>query len=1019
MSMNNQARTSYTSGRDAAQARRRALSQAGKADTQVSSIAVSGQVNAVHTMVCNEAPCLMTSQVNGRELALQHRRQAALHGKIADHKDDARKQRAAARKGGAQASVPSSLSPAVMQRREQALGRKQASLVVAQPVSSAGFASAPLFASNVSGHGESNVLVVPQVRQAQRAPASSSTAELRKAQALARKTGMVNSQDSLSVKPVVGVQESVDSFVSAPVAEAVVVEERVSSRQLRQEAAARKASAQSATALRAQRRQAMEARVVVDSVLPDCGCAFSAVSAAVSAEVVPVNPLSLTGGARAFAMARRSAMSSKGKTGAQVVKTAATLVGCGLISSQAVGDVLANGLNGRQVAMARRAQLASQGGRAQSVTARPSGKQRPAVAKGEAVAKVEESETLKGSVVTGNLVDRSKKVTGNEPGSLRAVTGTEYIGVEQYDQFGAKRPEAGVPKVISTQTSAANEITGGVLFADESVTGSEAGACRKVTGTEYLAADVFSQQCGIRPDTAIPKVMSVATPKGQRVSGAPIVHSSSVTGVEVGAQRAVTGTSYLSPAALSIRGRGARVRDAASFQKVGVGHTLSNDQAVTGTQVDHSENTTGSEAGVCQPVSGSQYLSVESFKSFCRDVPYVPPAKTGRAMTASGQEVTGVMVGRKSGVTGDEAGSCREITGDQYFAVGEFGKLCTISYPRKVNVETSAAAQKISGMDSEQDSKVTGDDRGACARVSGNQYVAPQSYRAFCEQEMITPPRKVGESRTFAGQSISGTSLGRAASVTGNESGLCAAVTGNGYVGAEQYGSFCSPDALAEVAERAVRRHRAGGHSMTGQQPGIGGVLTGASRGACSLPSGTPYVGQDQLAEACGVAASSENALGGFSIQSPAHAAKSRVTGTAYGNEGHRITGPINKADGRVSGTPEFRHQAVSVKPVDVLAEPPVAQTEQRERITGEGRQAGRAITGDDWQRSGRITGTEGLSAQARNLTLKGDARNAWSMNAMQQRDVDRPEAPVTRITGSAGATLKGPVVTLSGGARG
>ncbi len=34
-----------------------------------------------------------------------------------------------------------------------------------------------------------------------------------------------------------------------------------------------------------------------------------------------------------------------------------------------------------------------------------------------------------------------------------------------------------------------------------------------------------------------------------------------------------------------------------------------------------------------------------------------------------------------------------------------------------------------------------------------------------------------------------------------------------------------------------------------------------------------------------------------------------------------------------------------------------------KSRITGEGQDAGLKITGDDWERGGRMTGTEGVSA--------------------------------------------------------
>lgn len=1034
MSKNTQANVNFASGREAAQARRKALSQAGKGaqstKTAASKVAVqaAASTNAVHGMVCNEAPCLMTSQVNGRELALAHRRAASTNGKAASKSSSSqtsaaaalRKEQALARKGASVTkSASSNSSAAAALRKEQALARKVASATVAAPAVSSVFSS--------STATTASAIVPVQAKAPARRPSSSTSAEaLRKERALARKAAAVNVPPA-AVQSTVAEKPSASMFVesaSSNVQPASVVKAspRINARQLRQEAAVRKqqaSSGRSAAAMRQQRRDEI-VQVAVEMVNPECGCPvaspFMSAPASVQAAVkTAINPMTLQPSGRAFAMARRTAMSNKGKTGASVVKAAAALVGRGLISSESVGEVLTNGLNGRQVAMARRAQLANGGARGKASSSRPSGKTRKAVMKGEAVVKVEESETLKGQHVTGNIPDRSKKVTGNEPGSLRSITGTEYVGAEQYDNFGAKRPKPNVDKVISTETSFGKSVTGGKMFFDKDVTGTESGECRKITGTEYIAADVFKSVCGIKPEQHPQKVLGITTPKNKQVSGLPIVRSEKVTGVEVGSERAITGTSYL-----GLNDRAAN-RVAAKFEKVGTSHTVTGNQEVTGTMVGHEEKMTGDESGACFPVSGSQYLSMESFKSYCRDVPYAPPAKTGRSMTASGQEVTGVMVGRKPGVTGDEAGSCLEITGDQYFSVGEFGKLCTQSYPRKVVQDETAQHMKLTGSAVDQDTRVTGGETGGCAKVSGTQYVSPLAYREFCQSDAPAQPRKVGEGSTFAGQRVTGPLMGRGNNVTGNEPGACSVVTGTGYVSFDQMNSFCGADELAEAAERALMRRKGIGHPMTGIQPGIAGVMTGANRGACQLPSGTPYVGADQLEQACGIGTISSPAHGGFSVDAPLHASRGRITGTAYGNGAQKITGPSNKATGRVSGTPEFRYTAMGDAAVRQVAVEVAQEAElpQRERITGDGRQSGRAITGDDWQRSSVITGTEGSSAHSRNLTLKGDLRQQRAAGAFANREMDRPEAPVTRITGSAGATVKGPVVTLSGGARG
>lgn len=135
------------------------------------------------------------------------------------------------------------------------------------------------------------------------------------------------------------------------------------------------------------------------------------------------------------------------------------------------------------------------------------------------------------------------------------------------------------------------------------------------------------------------------------------------------------------------------------------------------------------------------------------------------------------------------------------------------------------------------------------------------------------------------------------------------------------------------------------------------------------------------------------------------------VTGTGYNSD--RITGPVNKAGGLITGTPEFRHRDV----VSVQAEQEAAIAAAR-RLTGEGSQAGTRITGDAWHAKSRVTGTEGASSLARNMSQRGQPRGA-GMNAQVFREIERPEVPESRITGSAGNSGRGAIVTLSGGARG
>jgi hypothetical protein len=85
-------------------------------------------------------------------------------------------------------------------------------------------------------------------------------------------------------------------------------------------------------------------------------------------------------------------------------------------------------------------------------------------------------------------------------------------------------------------------------------------------------------------------------------------------------------------------------------------------------------------------------------------------------------------------------------------------------------------------------------------------------------------------------------------------------------------------------------------------------------------------------------------------------------------------------------------------------------------RVTGEGISAGLKITGDDWDRGDRVTGTEGASARRRNPTRTGPMS---AMLAQQPKRNDDVPEPVSRVTGSSGNTSAGSLITVSGGARG
>jgi len=402
------------------------------------------------------------------------------------------------------------------------------------------------------------------------------------------------------------------------------------------------------------------------------------------------------------------------------------------------------------------------------------------------------------------------------------------------------------------------------------------------------------------------------------------------------------------------------------------------DNDVTGTNVDHSEKTTGSEIGLCQSVTGTDYMSSEVFTDFCqsdspKSLPAVP-AKVQTTETLSGSQVTGGgKVGRSERVTGDERGSCRNVT--------------------------------------------------------GNEYVGREQYDDFCQSRPEPGSAKVSYSQTTRGQIVSGSKPARSQSVTGNETGTCEAVTGTPYAGIEQTLDYCKPKDVKAVQMRTPPPQGNTGREISGLQPGLSG-LTGAAKGSCQPVSGTTYLGGNEQVGVCGVIPAQvvgEDDLhqstgsapwGAFSIVSPNHvstapaaAAVSSVTGTSY--EQGRISGTFSLGEGKITGTEAFK----SLNRRNNEA-PPVekAVDEKTSRVTGEGLSTGLNITGDDWDRGKHVTGTEGRSASRRNQTIRGPMSAIPGVELKRNEEVLPSES---KVTGGSGNTEKGAMVTVSGGARG
>ena len=504
--------------------------------------------------------------------------------------------------------------------------------------------------------------------------------------------------------------------------------------------------------------------------------------------------------------------------------------------------------------------------------------------------------------------------------------------------------------------------------------------------------------------------------------------------------------------------------------KVGANDTASG-QTVTGTMVDRTVDVTGNEASTCRPITGTEYMGADVFKEFCESDVKPTPNRVSVTSTSSGNSVTGNNVGRSAHVTGNEPGTCRKVTGVQYVSadqadlycnsritssqsgfdqttgdravtgsiVGRFNKvtgnesgsdkqLTGTTYmrggqntaPSKVKASQTLRGGSITGQHVGRSKAVTGDEPGACRNVTGDDYIGAEQFSEFCESTPFATDQKVGMSGTLMGKSVTGTMTDRGGKVTGNEAGVCKALTGTPYSGMAQTEAFCTSSEKHMAMARARKGATNVGPAMTGLQPGIDGVMTGAQKGACEPVTGTPYVGADQAANACAATPASSDfpqsmsgqPWGQFSVESPAKAA--HITGNHY-ESGH-ITGPFGLAGGKVTGTEEARFGGGNTAVSKQLYQPTtLVEGRVKSRITGEGQDAGQKITGDDWDRGNHVTGTEGASAAGRNPTLRGQM---GSMAVTKKRNKDLP-TPTSKVTGSSGNTEVGSLITYSGGARG
>jgi hypothetical protein len=315
--------------------------------------------------------------------------------------------------------------------------------------------------------------------------------------------------------------------------------------------------------------------------------------------------------------------------------------------------------------------------------------------------------------------------------------------------------------------------------------------------------------------------------------------------------------------------------------------------------------------------------------------------------------------------------------------------------------------------------RVTGDEAGTCRHVTGDQYLAPARRQVDCGGSANAAPFEAGRpdpvtgakvtvAHTWTGRRVTGIDVEQHPRVTGNEPGACAAVTGSPYQGPRTTYSWCDNASIDAAEERLLARPPAA--AVTGDVPIHDDLVSGTARGAARGITGTPY-----YREPVPVAAIPDEPIAvidsRFSVRSPQRSAHLGAgSRPQHDAGGQRITGSFAIGDGKLTGNLEFTFRPRQRADGDAAA---------RMRITGEGRTAGPAISGQAWSEQANVTGTEGATAGARNPSLRGGKPRPFA-GAGRFKALASKEDPKHLVTGTFGYSSDSAAkVTLSGGAQG
>ncbi len=447
---------------------------------------------------------------------------------------------------------------------------------------------------------------------------------------------------------------------------------------------------------------------------------FSAPKASMPVRRNEVKVASASSSGRINSRLRRQALAAHGKTGADIFRK-------GVSSAQMVRQQNPD-ISGRELARTVRTQRSNSGGAAAGAKrSAPVGRRRPARPADD---------------ISGTKVSHSDKTTGDETGLCKSVTGTDYFSSEVFDTFCQTETALQVPAKVKTSESLSGGVitASGKVGRSNKVSGDESGSCRSVTGTEYVGREQYDDFCNTKPEPGNAKVSFSKTTRGQVISGSKPARSERVSGDEKGTCQSVTGTPYAGLEQFEdyckptekqlVQARTQKPRDNTTPDVSGIQPGIS--------------GLTGAEKGVCQNVSGTAYVGTEQqavcgaapaqmgepdFPQSFSDAPWgafsvSPPAHAGQSPSPMQENVTGTHYeqGRISGAFSLGEG---KITGTEQFRFGDKSKggvTTGVMSPGPVSeVVADAEVARITGEGIDTGQKITGNDWNRGDHVTGTE----------------------------------------------------------------------------------------------------------------------------------------------------------------------------------------------------------------------------------------------------------------------------------------------------------